>query len=296
MDNRLHFVITSERGGTRSIVFIRDRLKIAGVSFLLLVVGSVAGWFFSFENVSLRQRVAVLEKDLSSTLALNQSIQERAASQEKAQKEMLDTAMAELQQRSKVIESIFDTVGVDPEVNESAESSGGPFTSLPENSYENLTLRVDQYLNVLQSVPLGPPVAGNITSRFGRRIDPINQKPAFHGGVDIKNWIGAKIVAPADGLIIARGYTKGFGNFLEIDHGNNFQTRYFHMQKSLVKRGENVLRGQVIGLVGNSGRSTGSHLHYEVKYQDKLIDPLKFMRVGKKLSALLREKGEGASL
>ncbi|HIJ79151.1 MAG: M23 family metallopeptidase [Desulfobulbaceae bacterium] len=280
MDNKLHFMVTSERGVTRSFIFSKDKLQLVAVSFVLMVLGSFVGWYFSCENVSLRHQVAVLKEDLRSTIALNQNIQERVAKQEKEQKSQLDTALTELRERSDVIKSILNNVGVDLNFAESADSSGGPFAKLPEGSYESLTLLVDQYLDTIHSVPLGVPVPGVITSRFGRRIDPFNQKPAFHGGVDVKNKIGTEIKAPAAGVVVARGHTRGFGNFLEIDHGNSFQTRYLHMKQSLVKNGEKVARGQVIGLVGTSGRSTGSHLHYEIKYRDKLIDPVKFMRVG----------------
>ena len=155
---------------------------------------------------------------------------------------------------------------------------------MPSDSFENLTFKVDHYLDTIQSVPLGPPVPGTITSKFGKRIDPINKRMAFHSGIDIRNRRGTKIAAPADGKVVSRGYTRGYGNFLEIDHGGGFHTRYLHMKKSLVKRGEQVKRGQDIGLVGNTGRSTGPHLHYEIKYKDKAIDPIKFVRVAKYLS------------
>lgn len=280
MDNKLHFMFTSERGETRSFIFSIDKLQLVGIASVFLILGSIVGWFFSYENVSLRHQVSVLNEDLRATISLNQNIQERVARQEKEQKSQLKTALTELRERSEVIKTILNTVGVDLDFAESSENAGGPFAKLPEGSYENLTLLVDQYLDTIHSVPLGVPVIGSVTSRFGRRIDPFNKKPAFHGGIDIKSKLGTKIIAPAAGVVLARGRTRGFGNFVELEHGNSFQTRYLHMQKSLVKRGEKVARGQVIGLVGSSGRSTGSHLHYEVKYRDKLINPVKFMRVG----------------
>jgi murein DD-endopeptidase MepM/ murein hydrolase activator NlpD len=135
-------------------------------------------------------------------------------------------------------------------------------------------------------VPLGAPVRGTITSRFGGRLDPINGQPAFHSGVDIRNNSGAKITAPGDGVVVANGYDKGHGNFIAINHGNRFQTRYFHLLRDFVKSGDTVTRGQVIGLVGNTGRSTGSHLHYEIRYRDKLIDPVKFIQVNSRAAAV----------
>ncbi len=285
MDNKLHFLITSERGKTRSFSASKSKIKtICTISVVLLIV-SIAGINSTFENLGLRIKVAGLERDLDRNRILTRNIQEAAAKKEQEQNVYLQHALNELDQRSKVIESILDTVGVDIQIKEDSEKNvGGPYASLPSDTFENLTFKVDHYLDTIQSVPLGSPLPGTITSKFGRRVDPINRRTAFHSGLDIKNDIGTEIVAPADGRVVGRGYTRGYGNFLEIDHGNTFITRYLHMKKSLVKQGESVRRGQVIGLVGNTGRSTGPHLHYEIKYRDKAIDPIKFVNVGKYLA------------
>jgi len=279
MDKQIHFIVTSERGEIRSFAVSKNTLKIVFGVCCFLICGSGFGWFSSAENIVLRQRVAVMEKDLSATVASNAMLQARTANQEQEQQILLNAALTDLKKKSQVIESILASVGVNLEVHESKKGAGGPFTRLPQESYQGLTLKVDKYLDTIQSVPLGAPVRGVITSQFGGRLDPINGEPAFHSGVDIRNNPGTKIVAPADGVVVANGYDSGHGNFLTIDHGNRFQTSYLHLQKDFVKPGDTVDRGQVIGLVGNSGRSTGSHLHYEVKYRDKLIDPVKFIQV-----------------
>lgn len=285
MDNKFHFMITSERGKTRSFSVSRSRTKAVLCLSLALMIVSFVGINSSSENVFLKIKVAGLQRDLDETRALNKSIKVQAARKEQEQQALLQHALNELSQRSQVIESILSAVGVDIEIKEEDQKNvGGPYTGLSGDSYEDLTFKVDHYLDTIQSTPLGPPVSGTVTSRFGRRIDPINGKAAFHSGIDIRNERGTKIVVPADGEVIGRGYTAGYGNFLEIDHGNRFITRYLHMKKSLVKRGEQVKRGQVIGLLGNTGRSTGPHLHYEIKYKDKPINPLKFMRIAKYLS------------
>lgn len=285
MDNKFHFMITSERGKTRSVSVSRTRIKAVLCLSLALMIASFVGITSSSENVFLKIKVVGLQRDLDETTALNKSIKVQAARQEQEQQALLKHALSELSQRSQVIESILSTVGVDIEIKEEDQKNvGGPYTSLSGDSYEDLTFKVDHYLDTIQSTPLGPPVSGTITSKFGRRVDPINGKVAFHSGVDIRNERGTKIVVPADGKVIGRGYTSGHGNFLEIDHGNSFITRYLHMKKSLVEREAQVKRGQVIGLLGNTGRSTGPHLHYEVKYKDKPINPLKFMRIAKYIS------------
>jgi murein DD-endopeptidase MepM/ murein hydrolase activator NlpD len=279
MDKQIHFIVASERGEIRSFAVSKNTIKIVLGACCLLVLGSGFGWFSSVENLVLRQRLATMQKDLAVTVALNTSMQEHSTKQEQEQQALLNAALTDLKKKSQVIESILASVGVNLEVHESKKGAGGPFTRLPQESYAGLTLKVDHYLDTIQSVPLGAPVRGTITSQFGGRLDPINGEPAFHSGVDIRNNPGTKIVAPADGVVVANGYDNGHGNFLTIDHGNRFQTSYLHLQKDFVKPGDTVARGQVIGLVGNSGRSTGSHLHYEVKYRDKLIDPVKFIQV-----------------
>ena len=286
MDKQIHFIVTGERGEIRSFALSRNTLKIVLGVCCCLVIGCGFGWFFSGENIVLRQRVAAMQKDLAVTVALNTSMQARTARQEQEQQTLLKAALRDLKHKSQVIESILASVGVNLEVHESKKGAGGPFTRLPQDSYEGLTLRVDHYLDTIQSVPLGAPVRGVITSRFGGRLDPINGEPAFHSGVDIRNNPGTKIIAPADGVVAANGYDNGHGNFITIDHGNRFQTSYLHLQKNFVKSGDIVARGQVIGLVGNSGRSTGSHLHYEIKYRDKLIDPVKFIQVNPRAAAV----------
>lgn len=286
MNKQIHFIVTGERGEIRSFAVSRNTLKIMFGVCCFLVLGSGIGWFASGENIVLRQRIATMQKDLAVTVALNTGMRERATKQEQEQQALLNAALTDLKKKSQVIESILASVGVNLEVHESKKGAGGPFTRLSKDSYEGLTLRVDHYLDTIHSVPLGAPVRGIITSQFGGRLDPINGEPAFHSGVDIRNNPGTKIVAPADGVVVAKGYDNSHGNFLTIDHGNRFQTSYLHLQKDFVASGASVARGQVIGLVGNSGRSTGAHLHYEVKYRDKLIDPVKFIQVNPRVAAM----------
>ncbi len=296
MDRKLHFVVTSERGGTRSFVLSRNLCKFAVLLSLFLLVGGVVGWFLSGENIFLRQRSVALSEQLAHAIALNRGIEASAARQEEEQRERLQVALAELRQRSQIIKSILSSVGIRLEVHESAEGVGGPYTRVEEDSYEGLTLMVDHYLAAIQSVPLGPPAPGVISSRFGRRLDPINDEPAFHSGVDIRNRRGTRVVAPADGVVVSSGFSSGFGNYIEIDHGNTFLTRYLHLQKRQVKSGERVVRGQVVGLLGNTGRSTGAHLHYEVSYRGRPLDPLKFIQISDRVAADLRRQQEAAAL
>jgi len=122
------------------------------------------------------------------------------------------------------------------------------------------------------------PVTGPITSWFGERTDPFNGEGAFHSGIDISCSYGQPVVAPADGTVIYADVYTGYGRMIEIDHGNGIVTRYGHLSGFAVGDGDTVRRGQVIGYVGLSGRSTGPHLHYEVRINDTPVNPYKYLR------------------
>lgn len=122
------------------------------------------------------------------------------------------------------------------------------------------------------------PVIGPITGAFGERVDPFNGEGAFHAGVDISCHYGQAVVAPADGVVTFAAAYNGYGRMIAIDHGNNISTRYGHLSGMSVTEGENVHKGQIIGYVGLTGRSTGPHLHYEVRIHDTPVNPHKYLR------------------
>ena len=123
------------------------------------------------------------------------------------------------------------------------------------------------------------PVEGQVTGSFGERIDPFNGEGAFHSGVDIGSSYGHPILAPADGLVTFTDTMGGYGKTIMIDHGNSISTRYGHLSGFAVTAGQRVQRGDVIGYVGESGRSTGPHLHYEVRINDTPVNPYKYLRM-----------------
>lgn len=123
------------------------------------------------------------------------------------------------------------------------------------------------------------PVEGQVTGSFGERIDPFNGEGAFHSGVDIGTNYGHPIVAPADGVVTFTDSLGGYGKAIMINHGNGISTRYGHLAGFAVAAGQAVHRGDVIGYVGDSGRSTGPHLHYEVRINDTPVNPYKYLRI-----------------
>ena len=129
------------------------------------------------------------------------------------------------------------------------------------------------------ATPSGRPVlAGWLSSRYGTRIDPFNGKKAWHEGVDFAGREGADIVAVASGVVSWSGERYGYGKMVEVAHGDGVITRYAHNQENLVKVGDMVRRGDVVALMGNSGRSTGPHVHFEVHKNGRPVDPASYLR------------------
>lgn len=138
-------------------------------------------------------------------------------------------------------------------------------------------LSSDSWLDVADAPSLWP-VVGPITSSFGERQDPFNGEGAFHAGIDISTSFGQAVRATADGMVLTAGLASGYGREIMIDHGHGIQTLYGHLSGFAVSSGQEVKRGQVIGYVGTSGRSTGPHLHYEVRIRNTPVNPHKYLR------------------
>jgi murein DD-endopeptidase MepM/ murein hydrolase activator NlpD len=130
----------------------------------------------------------------------------------------------------------------------------------------------------LAQAPTLWPVQGRVTGSFGERIDPFSGEGAFHRGVDIAANVGTRIIAPADGVIRFAEIVQGYGRTVLIDHGNGISTLYGHMSGYAVTPGELVHRGDTVGYVGQSGRSTGPHLHYEVRIFNTPVNPSRYLR------------------
>jgi murein DD-endopeptidase MepM/ murein hydrolase activator NlpD len=174
---------------------------------------------------------------------------------------------------------------------------GGPYVE-PEGAddFDSSLSQLDDALTRLESVrstaeslPFQNPAIGKeITSSFGNRRDPFLGRLALHSGIDFRFAPGEKVRPTAPGKVIAAGWTGGYGNMVEVDHGNGISTRYGHMSEILVKVGDKVDRNDVIGLAGSTGRSTGTHLHYEVRQDGRAVDPIYFMNAGLKLASYMK--------
>ncbi|MGC1540354.1 MAG: M23 family metallopeptidase [Xanthobacteraceae bacterium] len=179
---------------------------------------------------------------------------------------------------------------------DAAANTGGPFVpvKLPPASdgFARALFRVNlarselaQLNDTLRGVPLRQPVSGEIdeTSPFGVRVDPFLHEAAMHTGMDIRGEPGEAVHATAAGRVSIAGWDGGYGNLVEIDHGNGLATRYGHLSQIDVHVGEEIRTGQTIGLIGSTGRSTGPHLHYETRVDGEAVNPQKFLEAGAKL-------------
>lgn len=203
-------------------------------------------------------------------------------------------------QSADAIQTILRRTGFD--LTEAAGSDsetaiGGPFvepidvtdpfeTSI--NALDAALDRLDNARRTARKLPFGnPSPTSSITSRFGNRTDPFLGRLALHAGIDFRARTGTEVGATGAGTVVVAGRNGGYGNMVEIDHGNGLRTRYAHLSRTLVEVGDHVEADAPIGLSGSTGRSTGPHLHYEVRRDGKALDPMRFLTAGMKLTTYM---------
>ena len=316
INNKLHIIITGETGKGHSISLRRNTIRNCAITFILLTIvlgyGGVRGFYYQQQNWQLQAEAVQLAAELQTgtdTLSselqatrkqlhrqlvetrtelarvvrekeeLTGSYQQQVATLKQDQEELLEGSISKLDEQSKVIENVIDQLGVKVKIEEDPSHSGGPYIAMHDKYQDKLICDTDRYITALQKIPLGHPVNTKISSSFGKRKDPLNNKTAFHSGIDFRGKTGDKIKATGNGVVIKATYNKGLGNHVVLSHGDGYETTFAHLSKRLVKKGDKITRGQVVGLIGNTGRSTGSHLHYEIRRYGKAINPMKYMKV-----------------
>ena len=208
-------------------------------------------------------------------------------------------ALAAALQDQKVDPAALRRLGFIPATEDSKAARGGPFDGGSSPTFKQLFdswKKLDTLQDGAIAIPSDKPLQTAVfTSGYGYREDPFHHGADFHPGIDLAAPIGTPIHATADGTIVAAGWNNGgYGNMVEIDHGKGIHTRYGHMSRVLVTDGEHVTRGQVIGLVGSTGHSTGAHCHYEVRIDNKPVNPIPFMKSTDYLLAMKRGGQTGA--
>lgn len=244
-----------------------------GVALLLLfsVVGSYARMAWKVSNYNSLQHEAQLlrvrydnlqlkVKQTNEQLASLQSLADEVTTAYGVKRQV--TGSADLVEEAPLVPTMHDTL---------AEYSYLRTTNLA-TSQRNIFTRGD--LNVLPDVW---PVNGRLMGGFGVRSDPFSGEGAMHTGVDISAPMGTPVHATADGIVVHAGWNGGYGRCVVIDHGNNYQTWYAHLSRMDVIEGQEIRQGEVLGAVGTTGRSTGPHLHYEVRIASTPVNPYRFL-------------------
>ncbi|MEL6785364.1 MAG: M23 family metallopeptidase [Pseudomonadota bacterium] len=300
MENRVSRLLEKQRELNMRSDALRGRLKKAGdkrasvapsadwTNRLAGAVESRTGLRLgSFQPTQNAQQFAAAYNDVF------ESFEAVLAQSERRQLTALQKAKANAARKTKRLASILKQQGMTVE---NANAVGGPLIQLKgADPFSETVQALDEQLATLDRVrlaathlPHGSPVKGKkISSRFGRRKDPFTGRSAMHGGIDFRARTGTPVLATAAGVVTRAYRAGGYGKLVEIDHGGGITTRYAHLHRMKVKKGDRIARGQKIGTVGSTGRSTGPHLHYEVRRKGRVLDPITYVRLEKKMRPYL---------
>lgn len=238
------------------------------------------------------RRDVIKTASLSTGLEFDNSLNVMGATQDS----FLIAAERETQDKIERNRALIRATDIDIEaiLNAAPQGKGGPYIPTGDklrdddgfisrvSAIQARAAEVDKLDNALKAVPLGHPVGAETyrTSGFGLRQDPFTKRPTMHHGLDFGGQRQTPIIATAEGIVSFVGRRGAYGRVVEIDHGHGFKTRYAHLHKTFVKRGQKVDKGFKIGGMGSTGRSTANHLHYEVHFQGRAYDPSKFLKAG----------------
>lgn len=299
---RFHVIVVREDGKlvhNRVLEWLHIRKHVTVFGSLLggLALGTLAFFLMVAWHGNLVARNVALAKQeralRSSLLDLGKSLDETRTLLSQSQKQL--SGIEDLARAQNL--KIRDSAGLGgPSANSPAAMA--PDLPIPDPAIRNIALGISElkeqtgevaretesvskilvpHLQKLSKTPTIWPVKGFVGSNFGGRPDPIRGHAEFHEGIDICAPYGSPVQASADGLVVFAGWKSGYGHTIEISHESGLLTRYGHLSKILVKPGQQVKRWQKIGAVGTSGRTTGSHLHYEVRRDDRPLNPKQFI-------------------
>src|SRR5690606_18789410 len=274
-----------------------QRAEAGGVdASLRLAMAYAPAQTVDFSQWSTRNVSAGVVSDADKADALFAAINKSLRAIESEQMDKVATLTADADRAADEIADALETAGFDIDRGEAETGIGGPYIAVDSRStFDARVHELDEALSRLElvkkaalSAPIHNPAPGfPVSSAFGVRHDPLLGAPAVHAGLDFRVPYGSEIRSTGAGTVVKAGWHGGYGRMVEIDHGDGITTRYGHMSKILVKVGDKVVRGSVVGKVGSSGRSTGPHLHYEVRRNGTAIDPRRLIKVGKQIAKLL---------
>ena len=299
----MQLILINKSGEPSQLVLSSLRIKILGFVAATVCVGLVFAGFLLKQSDFVD--AAVIET-WRSKLSEQDDVVEQLREQSVARRQAVGRQIAEMQARLWRMEALasymHETSGLpkDEFDFDAPVSQGGPLSNEAEvlevdnldSQLASLSRRLKQReteLSILDQVLLGiyndkgarpagaPIVKGWMSSPFGERVDPISGKKAWHEGMDFAGAKGSKVIAVANGVVVFAGYRDGYGQMVEISHGKDMRTRYGHHEEVLVHAGQSVKRGDVIALMGSSGRSTGPHVHFEVLKEGRPVNPARYV-------------------
>lgn len=225
-------------------------------------------------------------------VAINRSLRDI----EKEQMDKVSELAANTYRKADQIADALEAAGLPVDSEYGKQGIGGPLIAVDAaTAFDTKVKELDEALNQLDALkkeartfPIDNPAPGQpITSGFGVRKDPLLGTLALHSGIDFRAALGSPVRATAPGTVVSAGWNGGYGRMVEIDHGNGLSTRFAHMSRIDVKVGDQVEKGSELGESGSSGRSTGPHIHYEIRREGDAVDPLPFLKAGMKVRKLL---------
>jgi murein DD-endopeptidase MepM/ murein hydrolase activator NlpD len=274
---------------------LRLSAPVQGVLFMLLL--ALVGWA-SYATARLVYTPAILQAPAAHKIAYSAEVAKLAAETDRRVKliEQRQVALAQALQSQNVDPDSLRRLGFYP-AKPGTAGQGGPFESAGNASFKALFdswKKLDQLQDGVIAIPSDKPVKTDVefTSGFGVRSDPFERGAAMHPGIDLAGHFGTPIYATAEGTVLRAGWNSGgYGNLVELDHGRGITTRYGHMSAILVHAGDHVTRGEEIGRMGSTGRSTGNHLHYEVRIDGRPVNPIPFMKSTDYVLAMQKRSG-----
>ena len=299
----MQLILINKSGEPSQFVLSSLRIKILGFVAATVCVGLVFAGFLLKQSDFVD--AAVIET-WRSKLSEQDDVVEQLREQSVARRQAVGRQIAEMQARLWRMEALasymHETAGLpkDEFDFDAPVSQGGPLNNEAQvlevdnldTQLASLSQRLKQReteLSILDQVLLGiyndkgarpagaPIVKGWMSSPYGERVDPISGKKAWHEGMDFAGAKGSEVIAVANGVVVFAGYRDGYGQMVEISHGKDLRTRYGHHEEVLVHAGQSVKRGDVIALMGNSGRSTGPHVHFEVLKEGRPVNPARYV-------------------
>jgi murein DD-endopeptidase MepM/ murein hydrolase activator NlpD len=253
--------------------------------------------FSSMDQEQLISRISLLEKRIQELKQTNEEIVNVVRTTADGQIKDLENVIRqtglspELLKRQAEQEQKIRRKPTASNVSDGTGGKGGPYIPNSWDSdmrsfVEDLDKSADRLYvlrRILDIMPTAAPIKNaSRESPFGRRVDPFTNRIAFHAGMDLASRSSPQILAPSDGKVSFAGWMNGYGNMIEIEHGLGISTRYGHLSKINVSEDQVVKEGQIIGVQGSTGRSTGAHLHYEVRFNNRPINPAPFINAGQK--------------